>query len=132
MTLMQAKTLASSVVNNQFNYCAIVWMFSSRESKLRSKNVHKRTLSVVSKEYEKKNKDLLADHDQISIHQKDLQFLATEVFKSTNKLTLQFMWCFFENRQIPYNLRYESVVKLPGTNIKKYGINSLKFRGAML
>ena len=42
------------------------------------------------------------------------------------------MWCFFEGHEIPYNLRCRSVVKLPGTNTTKYGINSLNFRGAML
>ena len=63
-------------------------------------------------------------------HQK--QFLVTEVFKSANKLNPQFMWCFFENLQIPYNLRCGSLVKLPGTSITTYGINSLNFRGAIL
>ena len=42
------------------------------------------------------------------------------------------MWCFFENYEIPYNLRCGSVVKLPGTNRTTYGINSLNFRGAIL
>ena len=90
------------------------------------------TLRLVYNEYEKNCKNLLADHDEISIHQKHLQFLATEVFKSANKLNLQFMWCFFENREIPYNLCCGSVVKLPGTNTTKYRINSLNFRGVML
>ena len=54
------------------------------------------------------------DYDEISIHQMHLQFLVTEFFKSTNKLNLQFMWCFSENHEIPYNLRCGSVVKLPG------------------
>ena len=94
-------------------------------------------LRVVYNENEKNYKDLLADHDEIIIHQKHLQFLATEVFKSAIKLNPQFMWCFFENYKIPYNLRCGSVVKLPGTNTTKYGINLLKyginkFRGAML
>ena len=34
--------------------------------------------------------------------------------------------------EIPDNLRCGSVVKLPGTNTTKYGINSLNFRRAML
>ena len=128
---MQGKALTSSFVNSQFNYCAIS-MFCSKKSKLRLKNIHKRTLRVVYNEYEKNYKDLLADHDEISIHQKHLQFLATEVFKSANELNPQLIWCFFENHEIPYNLRYGSVVKLPGTNTTTYGINSQKFRGAML
>ena len=113
---MQARTLASFFVNSKFKYCAIVWMFCSRKSKFRLENIHKGILRVVYNEYEKNYKDLLADHDEISIHQKYLQIFATEVFKSANKLNLQFMWCFFENHEIPYNLRCGSLVKLPGTN----------------
>ena len=70
-------------------------MFCSRKSKLRSENILKRTLRVLFNEYEKNFKDLLADHDEISIHEKHLQFLGTEVFKSANKLNPQFMCCFF-------------------------------------
>ena len=39
---------------------------------------------------------------------------------------------FFENHEIPYNLRGGSVVKLPGKKTTKYGRNSLNFRGAVL
>ena len=42
------------------------------------------------------------------------------------------MWCFFENHEIPHNLRCGGAVKLPGTNTTKYGTNSLNFRDAML
>ena len=90
------------------------------------------SLCVVYNKYEKIYKDLLAYHDEISIRQNHLQFLATEVFKSASKLNSQFMWCFFENHEIPYNFRWGSVVKLPRTNTTKYGIKSLNFRGAML
>ena len=38
------------------------------------------------------------------------------------------MWCFFENHEMPCNLRCGNVVKLPGTNKK----NSLNFKDAML
>ena len=40
-------------VNSQFNYCAIVWMFYCRKSKLRLEKIHKRTLRVVYNKYEK-------------------------------------------------------------------------------
>ena len=46
--------------------------------------------------------DLFGDHDEISIHQKHLLFLETEVIKSKYKLNPQFMWCFFENHEISY------------------------------
>ena len=102
-------------------------MLCSRKSKLWLGNIHKRTLRVVYNEHERICKDLLANHVEITFH----QFLATEV-KSWNKLNPQFMWCFYENHEIPYNLRCGSVIKLSGTNTRKYGINSSNFRGAML
>ena len=54
--------------------------FCRRKSKARLENIHKRTLRLVYKEHAKKYKDL-ADHGETSIHQKHLQFSATEVFK---------------------------------------------------
>ena len=75
---MQTKALASSFVNSQFNYCVIIWIFCSRKLKFRLENIHKRALRAVFNEYEKTYKDLLVDHDGISIHQKKhLQFLVT-------------------------------------------------------
>lgn len=100
----------SSFVNSQFNYCTITLIFCNRKLKLKFKNFHKRALKVVFNEYEKNYYDFLADHDKVSIYQKHLQFLVTEVFKLTKKI----------------------VVKLPGTNTTKYGINSPSFKGAML
>ena len=89
-------------------------------------------LRVVNNEYKKNYEDLLASHHEISIKQKHLHFLMTEVFKLANKFNPKFMWCFFDNHEIPYNLRCGSGVKLPGTNTTKYGINSLNFRGVTL
>ena len=80
---MQAKVLTSSFANSQFNYCA---MLCSRKSKLRLENIHKITLRLVYNEYEKNYKDLLTENNEISTHHKHWQFLATEVFKSANKL----------------------------------------------
>ena len=98
-------------------------MFCSRKSKLRLENIQKRKLRVVFNENEKNCKDLLPDHDKVSIHQKHLHFLVTEVFKSINKLNPHFMWCFFEKHEIPYNLKSGSAIKLTGSNTTKYGIN---------
>ena len=90
--------------------------------------LHKGTLRVVFKEYEKSYKDLLVNRDEISIHPKHLQFLATKVFKSTNKLNPQFLWCFFKNHEIPYNLRYRSAVELPDTNTTNHEKRIIKLQ----
>ena len=68
----------------------------------------------------------------ISIHQKHLHFLATGVYKSVNKLNLQFMWNYFNFSTVPYELRKGNKVNLPETWTCCYGINSLLFCGALL
>ena len=100
---MQAKVLAFSFVNSQFNYCAIIWMFCCKKSSLKWEQIHKQTLRVVFNEYEKKYTNLLVDHDKTGIHWKHLQFLATDVFKLTSKLNPQITWSFFENCGTQYN-----------------------------
>ena len=83
----------------------MVWMFCSRKSKVRFGNIHKRTLRVAYREYQNNYKDLLAGHDEVSIHQKHLKGLATEVVKSANKLYPQLMWCFLKNHETLFSLR---------------------------
>ena len=98
-------------------------MFCCGKSKLKLENIHKQTLREVCNKYEKNYKYLFADHDEICIDQKYLQFLVTETFKSTNKFTVHVL--LFREPRDSLHLRWGSVVMLPGTNTTKYGINSL-------
>ena len=75
---------------------------------------------------------LLTSHHDISIHQKHLKHLATEVYKSLTNLNPEFMWPFFKNKSIPYNLRNGNICILPPTQSSHYVINSVQFRGSLL
>ena len=43
-------------------------------------------------------------NNDLSIHQRHLRYLAIEVFKSIMHLNPQFMWSYFEENSLPYNL----------------------------
>ena len=60
-----------------------------QKRKLNLESIHKRTLRVVYNECKKNYKDISVDHDEISIRQNHLHFLAIEVFKPTNKLNMR-------------------------------------------
>ena len=53
ISVKQAEILAHTLINSQFNYCPLIWKFNS---------IHKRTLRVVYKEFNKDYDDLLRDH----------------------------------------------------------------------
>ena len=106
-------------------------MFAGKTLISKVQKIHFRTLQVVYNTYEKSYNELLILNRDISIHQKHLHFLATEVYKSIN-LNPQFMWNYFNFSTLTYKLRKGNKVNLPETRTCHYGINSLLFRGALL
>ena len=67
--------------------------------------IHHRTLQVVYNEYNKSYQELLQLNNIVSIHQRHLQYLALEVFKSPMHLNPEFMWSYFNEKPITYDLR---------------------------
>ena len=59
-------------------------------------------------------------------------YLAIEVYKSLVNLNSEFMWPFFKNKFIPYNLRNGNICILPPARSSHYGKNSVQFRGSLL
>ena len=53
------------------------------------------SLQVVQETYCTTNDELLPDNSDVSINQRHLQFVATEVFKSGNNFNSHFMWDHF-------------------------------------
>ena len=74
----------------------------------------------------------LALDKKLRTHQRHLQFLAIEVYKSKNKLNPSFMWKTYSEKNIPYSLRRGISISIPNVNSQKYGINSLNFSGCVL
>ena len=87
---------------------------------------------MVYDDYNSTYEELLASHNDISIHQKHLKHLAIEVYKSLTNLNTEFIWPFFKNKSIPYNLRNGNICILPPARSSHYGINSVRFQGSLL
>ena len=69
---------------SQFNYCPLIWMFHNRALNDRINKIHKRALRLV---YQNKNlsfSELLELDNAVTIHQRNLQVLVTEIFKVKN------------------------------------------------
>ena len=75
----------------QFGYAPLIWMFTSKNSMLKVNKIHRRTLRVVYDDYNSTYEELLASHNDISIHQKYLKYFAIEVYKSLTNLNPELM-----------------------------------------
>ena len=120
------------MIESQFHYCPLIWMFCSKTDMQKVEKVQYKSLQVVYKNYMGTYDELLALDNKLKIQQRHLQFLAIQIYKSRNKFNLSFMWKTYKEKNIPYSLRRVIPLFIPNADTQKYGINSLNFRGSVL
>ena len=99
----------NAFITSQFSYCPLVWMLHSRTMNNKINKIHEKTLRLVYKDEKNLSLDDLLKKDQsVSIHQRNLQILATEMYKARNDLEPEIMKDIFHSVQKPYNLRNDS------------------------
>ena len=105
MDLSKRKNLMKTFVTSQFNYCAFLNLDVSRQDN---------SLSFA---------ELLETDNSVKLHQRNLQVLATEIFKLKNGLVPEIMKEVFEIQNHAYNFRSE-VTHFKRENVKTthYGI----------
>ena len=132
MKVEKARILANALIDSQFNYAPLMWMFAGKTLINKICKIHHRTLRVVYNEYNKSSGELLQHNINVSIHQRHLQYLALKVFKYLMHLNPEFIWSYFNENPIPYDLRKGIKVFLPPVKLFRFGLNSIHFRGSIL
>ena len=70
----------NAFITSQFFYCPLVWMSHSRTMNNRINKIHEKTLRLVYKDEKNLSlDDLLKKDKSVSIHQRNLQILATDI-----------------------------------------------------
>ena len=126
MNLSKRKALMKTFVISQFNYCPFVWIFHRRKLNHRIDNIHETALRVTCQYYHQSTfLQLLQKDNSVTIHQRNLQVLATEIFKAKNDLSPEIMKEVFELKEPSYSLRSKGNYFVRG-NVKTthYGVFS--------
>ena len=126
LTPDKAKLLYNAFINSQFNCASIIWMICDKQDYLKIGKIQCKALKIVYNSNES-YKELLLRINEVSIHQKQLRILATEVFKSLADINPDFMKSYFTIKGIPYNLRNGNILKIPSARSTCYGTNSILF-----
>ena len=126
MDILQRKLIANAFIMSQFSYCPLVWMFHSRAMERRTNRIHERTLRLIyPNQHQLTFKELLEKNKTVSIHQRNLQTLATEIYKAKNKISPEVVNSLFEFTNKNYNLRNASILKRNRYFTVHYGRESL-------
>ena len=70
LTLQKAKILACPMMESQFAYCSLIWMFCSKADMQRVEKVQYKSLQVVYNTYLATYDELLALDNKLKIHQR--------------------------------------------------------------
>ena len=119
-------------IESQFNYCSLLWMFHNRSMNNRINAIHERALRLVYDDNESSFEQLLRRDNSFTIHEKNLQRLATEIYKTKNNLSPEFMKEIFMERTQPYQLRKKTELKVSNVKTVFCGKETISFRGPMV
>ena len=105
MTIDKRKILLNSFVTAQFNYCPLIWMCHSRTLNNKINRIQGRALRIVYHDYKSNFKELLERYHSFTIHERNIQYLATEAYKVKNGLFPVIMNVFQFGKSSAYELR---------------------------
>ena len=131
LTLEKTKLQYSAFINSQFNHVSVIWISCCKKDYLKIEKIQYKALKFIYNSSESYVEPLTWSN-KVSIYQKYLRPLATEIYKSLVDIDPDFMRPYFKTKQMPRNLRNGHALKLPSTNSTYYGINSVLFRACLL
>ena len=102
LELEQIKLMMEYFVMSHFSWCPLIWMFHDKIIDNKINRIKERALRVAFKDNTSRFEKQLENDNSASIHQKNLQLLMTEIFKTRNHLNPPFMREMFEGNALPY------------------------------
>ena len=125
------KVLMKSFILSQFSYCPIIWMFCQRKSNNLINRIHERALRIAYCDYVSDFDGLLSKDNSVTIHERNIQALAGEVYNTLNNCNPSFMGEIFNMKVNNYSIRRPGLSrKLPRT--VKYGVESFGYKASQI
>ena len=124
------KILMKAFVISQFNYCPLTWMFHNRTLNNKINKLHERALRLVYKDITLSFQDMLNLDNSMTIHHRNIQKLAIEMYKIKNDLSPMPMKDIFKNYVNTHDLRNNRCWEISKVRTVHYGTETIRFRGS--
>ena len=124
--------LMKTFIMSQFNYCPLVRMFHDRNLNNKINKMHLRALRIAYRDYESDFETLLKRDNSVTVHQRNLQLLMVEIYKTKENLNPEFMKDIFITNDMPYSLRGGNSLLQPSARTTNFGIETTPFIGHKL
>ena len=128
MKTEQLRIIMKAFINSQFGYCPLVWMFHSRKLNNRINKIHERSLRLVYDDNLSSFEELLNKDDSFTIHERNIQTLAIELYKVVNRISPELMSHVFPLKE---SVKYcsKNIFLTRNVHMVKYGTETLAHLG---
>ena len=104
ISLKQKRVLMETFLQSQIGYCLLIWMLYSRKVNSKINHLQEQSLGIVYNDYITLFEDLLNKDNSFKLHNKNIQSLATELFKVKKGIVQPFLCDIFPLRSIEFYL----------------------------
>ena len=94
-----------SFIDSQFNYCPLIWMQHTRSLNNKINKLQERSLRIVYEDYTSSFDNLLKKDKNKTIHQKNIEKLAIQMYKIKNNIAPKIVSDLFPVNNNYYSLR---------------------------
>ena len=119
-----------SFIMSNFDYCPIVWFFTSRASITKMEKIQERALRFVLKDSRSSYEEMLGNLKVDSIRMNGLKKLSIEIYKLLNGLSPDYLSVMFEKSKNPYGVRDINKLIQPIKKSTNNGLKSFQYFGA--
>ena len=112
--------------NSQMSYCPLMWMCHSRIINKKIIRLDERCLKITYCDKQTSFEELLEKDSSVSIHKRNIQILATEMYKVSKEMSPpQITELLVRRNEHPYKLRHNAKVLQPLVNSVRCGSGSI-------
>ena len=91
LPFQKIRILMKSFFDSQFSYCLLTWMFIQRCTNHKVSHLHERSLQILYKDYLSSDAELLQKDNSVTVHTRNIQLLAIEIYKVKHKILPNFI-----------------------------------------
>ena len=88
MNLSKRNILTNAFFDSQFSYCPLIWMRHSRIISKKINRIHERCLRIIYGDKPSSFEELVEKDSTVSIHERNIQILATEMYEDSKGMPL--------------------------------------------
>jgi len=123
------RIIMKAFIESQFGYCPLIWIFHGNRTLNNVMNrIHERALRLVYYDETSSYEELLSKDGSFTIHDRNLQKLAIEIYKFHNGLGPDILNDIFKIKTRNYDVRNHTIIESRNVNTVYNGTETISYR----